>query len=89
MVVWSWAEAKLNSPAWFLFPLRPPIVLRPHVHMLRLSANNSSDSGEWEEAGISFPEIIFYSFKKMNIYCSSLIAKIKHVHKSGNIENIW
>lgn len=34
--------------------LKAPVMVRSRVQMLRLSANNSSDSGEWETAGIPF-----------------------------------
>lgn len=33
---------------------KAPVVVRSRVHGLRVSANNSSDLEEWEQAGIPF-----------------------------------
>lgn len=42
------------APYSLTVSFKAPVVVRSHVHGLRLSANNSSDLEEWEEAGIPF-----------------------------------
>lgn len=63
------------------FSFKAPEVVRSQV--VRLSANNSSDLEEWEEAGILFHfQRSFFNPFKRDIYCSFLVTDIKHIHKN-------